>query len=130
MRIKPLFTLPRTSALLSVTLCITGAASQAGAAAPVAWTQAGRQGIIRLVIVPQAQAGDVAAYEQQIALMCAGQESCFANFFTNSTGAALDVPLPDAIASEATAVLRRSAKQGVDSFRWSCRMKKPGADCF
>lgn len=94
------------------------------------WPVAGRQGIIRLVIVPLAQAGDRAAYDQQIERLCAGQETCFVNFFTNSTGAAVQVPLPDAISAEATALLRRSAKQGVDSFRWSCRLNKPVADCF
>ena len=99
-------------------------------AAPQAWPVAGRQGIIRLVIAPMAQAGDRVAYEEQISAVCEGQETCFVNFFTNSTGAALSVPLPDAIDQEPTAMLRRSAKQGVDSFRWSCRLKRPEADCF
>lgn len=106
----------------------SGLGGAARAAAPE-WPVAGRQGIIRLVIVPGAQAGDRVAYDRQIDALCAGQETCFINFFTNSTGVAVQVPLPDAIANEPTALLRRSAKQGVDSFRWSCRLKKPG-DCF
>jgi hypothetical protein len=94
------------------------------------WQVAGRQGILRMVIVPAAEMGDRAAYDKQIATLCAGQETCFVNFFSNSTGAPVALPLPDAIANEPVAVLRRSAKQGVDSFRWSCRLKKPDADCF
>lgn len=126
----PPFTLLRAAARLTAVLCLAGAAAHASMAAPSTWALAGMQGKIRIVVVPQAQAGDAAAYERQIEQLCAGQETCFVNFFTNSTGAAVQVPLPDAIANEATAVLRRSAKQGVDGFRWSCRMKKPGTDCF
>ena len=131
-RFKPPFILLRAAARLTAVLCLAGAAAHASTAATSAsaWTLAGMQGKIRIVVVPQAQAGDAAAYERQIEQLCAGQETCFVNFFTNSTGAAVEVPLPDAIANEATAVLRRSAKQGVDGFRWSCRMKKPGTDCF
>ena len=129
-RFKPQFTLLRAAARLTALLCLAGAAAHASMAALSAWTLAGMQGKIRIVVVPLAQAGDAAAYERQIEQLCAGQETCFVNFFTNSTGAAVQVPLPDAIANEATAVLRRSAKQGVDGFRWSCRMKKPGTDCF
>jgi hypothetical protein len=106
----------------------THTATLAAEAAP--WVQAGRQGIIRMVIVPLAQAQDRAAYDLQIAALCSGQETCFINFFTNSTNAEVALPLPDAIDKEATAVLRRSAKQGVDSFRWSCRLKRPETDCF
>ncbi|WP_295642568.1 hypothetical protein [uncultured Methylibium sp.] len=125
----------RPDSLPAVARCLALLAAACGMLSPVAagptdWAVAGRQGIIRLVIVPQAQAGDRVAYDKQIESLCAGQETCFVNFFTNSTGAAVQVPLPDAIFNEPTALLRRSAKQGVDSFRWSCRLKKPGADCF
>jgi hypothetical protein len=95
-----------------------------------AWTVAGRQGIILQVIVPAAQARNMDAYRQQIEMLCAGKETCFANFFTNSTGAELAIPLPDAITQEATAVLRRSGKNGVEGFRWSCRMAMPEPGCF
>jgi hypothetical protein len=97
---------------------------------PAPWVVAGRQGIIRLVIVPMDKVQDRAAYDAQIAVLCKEQETCFLNFFSNSTKAPVAVPLPDAIDREATAVLRRSAKQGVDSFRWSCRLKRPDTDCF
>lgn len=118
----------RAFAALAATLLTTVAAH---AATPNAtWTVAGRQGIIQMVIVPVDKAQDRAAYEQQIAALCKGQETCFINFFTNSTNAALAVPLPDAIAAEPTALLRRSAKQGVNGFRWSCRLKRPELDCF
>lgn len=83
-----------------------------------------------MVIVPQPQATDRAAYDRQIATLCDKQETCFVNFYTNSTQAPVSVPLPDAIDKEPTALLRRSAKQGVDSFRWSCRLKQPEPNCF
>lgn len=94
------------------------------------WEIAGRQGILRMVIVPAAAVGDRAAFDKQVAVLCAGQETCFVNFFSNSAGAPVTLPLPDAIANEPVALLRRSAKQGVDSFRWSCRLKRPDSDCF
>lgn len=123
-------TLPVVARSLALLAAACGMLLPAAVAGPGDWAVAGRQGIIRLVIVPQSQAGDRVAYDKQIETLCAGQETCFVNFFTNSTGAAVQVPLPDAIFNEPTALLRRSAKQGVDSFRWSCRLKKPGADCF
>lgn len=109
-------------------LVFVHAAIAASEAAP--WVIAGRQGIIRVVIVPVGLAQDRAAYDKQIAALCKGEETCFINFFTNSTHAPIGLPLPDAIDREPTALLRRSAKQGVDSFRWSCRLKRPDADCF
>lgn len=119
------------SILMLLMACTAGlACSPAAAAAADAWPVAGRQGIIRSVIVPADQAGQREAYQPQIDSLCAGAETCFLNFYTNSTGAPLAVPLPDAIANEPTAVLRRSAKQGVEGFRWSCRLKKPDPDCF
>lgn len=99
-------------------------------AAPEPWTVAGRQGMILQVIVPVAQAKERSAYQQQIEALCRGQETCFVNFYTNSTGAPLALPLPDAIAQEPTAVLRRSAKQGTEGFRWSCRLALPEPNCF
>jgi ABC-type amino acid transport system permease subunit len=91
---------------------------------------AGRQGVMRLVIVPQAEARDREAYAREIARICPPQTTCFVNFYTNSTGAPLAVPLPDAVSAEATAVFRRSTKQMAESFRWSCRMGTTDTDCF
>lgn len=106
----------------------------AGAAAqtppPIAWEVAGRQGIIQFVIVPAAQARDRAAYAEQVALLCPPQLTCFINFFANSTGAPLSMPLPDVIANEPTALFRRSTKQGAELFRWSCRMGTDEGNCF
>jgi hypothetical protein len=102
----------------------------AAAATPEPWTVAGRQGMILQVIVPTAQAKERSAYQQQIEGLCRGRESCFINFYTNTGGAPLAVPLPDAIANEPTAVLRRSAKHATESFRWSCRMALPEPNCF
>ena len=99
-------------------------------AVPDPWTVAGRQGVILQVIVPLEQAKDRDAYRRQIEALCQGKETCFVNFYTNSTGAPLAIPLPDAISHEATAVLRRSAKQGSEGFRWSCRLALPEPDCF
>jgi hypothetical protein len=97
----------------------------AGAALPAdeAWPLAGQQGLVRFVIVPVAQAKDEPAYQRQVAKLCEPDRTCFLNFYTNSTGAALAVPLPDAIADEATATFRRSTKNGAERFMWSCRMK-------
>jgi hypothetical protein len=91
---------------------------------------AGRQGVVQFVIAPEDEARDRAAYDRQIQLLCEPERPCFVNFFTNSTGAPLALPLPDAIGHEATAVFRRSAKRGAESFRWSCRLQIRQADCF
>lgn len=94
------------------------------------WTVAGRQGLVRHVIVPTAQATDEAAYQREIASLCGADETCFLNFYTNTTGAEVSLPLPDAIATETTATWRRSMKNGARLFTWSCRMKVPDKPCF
>lgn len=99
-------------------------------AAEAGWPVAGQQGLVRLVIVPLDQSRDRAAYTRQIDRLCEPERTCFLNFYTNSTGAPAAVPLPDAIDQEATAVFRRSAKQGAESFRWSCRMRLSSEACF
>lgn len=111
-------------------LPVLAAVLAGGAAAeqPV-WQVAGRQGLMQVVIVPTALAGDLAAYRAQIAVLCPGDRTCFVNFFTNSSGAPVALPLPDAIADEATARFRRSTKNGAELFQWSCRMKL-GGECF
>jgi hypothetical protein len=101
-----------------------------GAAGEPPWVVAGQQGLVRIVIVPAEKAADQAAYEQQIVHLCDPERTCFVNFYTNSTGATPTVPLPDAIANEATATYRRSMKNGVQIFMWSCRMKVPSRECF
>jgi hypothetical protein len=95
-----------------------------------AWPVAGQQGIMRFVIVPTELARDRAAYARQIELLCPPGQSCFLNFYTNTSGAALAVPLPDAIDAQATAVFRRSMKQGAELMRWSCRLQVAPDDCF
>lgn len=115
----------RTAALLLAAALVPGAACAADG-----WTVAGQQGLVRSVIVPAAQATDRDAYMREIARLCEPEKTCFLNFHTNSTGAALEMPLPDAIAHEATAVFRRSAKNGSERFQWSCRMKVAPNDCF
>lgn len=100
------------------------------AAAEERWMVAGQQGLVRLVIVPAGQGADRAAYDAQIARLCEPERTCFLNFYANSTGAPVEVPLPDAIAREATAIFRRSAKQQAELFRWSCRLQVGREDCF
>ncbi len=115
----------KTSAAALSAVLIGGAA-----AAETPWPEVGRQGLVRVVIVPVEQARDRAAYARQIALLCPGTETCFVNFFSNSTGAELALPLPDAVAREATVVYRRSAKQQAELFRWACRLEIDPAGCF
>jgi len=106
-------------------------AQTAGVAAPTdAWPVIGQQGLVRFVVVPVERAVDQAAYEEQIVKLCDPERTCFLNFYTNSTSADPTVPLPDAIANEATATYRRSMKNGVQVFLWSCRLKIPGRECF
>lgn len=114
------------------TLVLTlAAALVAPAFAQDAWNVAGQQGVVRLVIVPAAQAGDASAYQREIARLCEPERTCFLNFYTNTSGAAVAVPLPDAIAAEATATFRRSMKNGAERFQWSCRMKlAQPPECF
>ena len=112
-----------------------GASVVAAALAPLAaavegWQLAGQQGVVRFVIVPVEQATDRQAYEREIVSLCEPERTCFLNFYTNTSGAAPAVPLPDAIANEATATYRRSMKNGVQLFRWSCRMKMADESCF
>jgi len=94
------------------------------------WAELGRQGLTRIVIVPLAQAADRDAYARQLVRLCPGTESCFINFYTNSRGVDLALPLPDEVATEATAVYRRSAKQGAELMRFSCRLQLDTVACF
>jgi hypothetical protein len=120
-------------AAAALVLCvgpIPGSIRNALAAPSDDWSVIGRQGMVRFVVVPNEQASNLAGYEQQIAHLCEPERTCFLNFYTNSTGAAPAVPLPDAIANEATATFRHSMKNGARVFMWSCRLKVSGADCF
>jgi len=104
--------------------------SPAAGAEDKPWTEVGRQGLTRIVIVPLAQAADREAYARQLLRLCPGTDSCFINFYTNSRGVELAVPLPDEVATEATAVYRRSAKQGAELMRFSCRLQLDTVACF
>lgn len=118
----------KTETLLMVVLLVL--APLAGAASPEPWAVVGRQGLMQVVIVPKAQAADGAAYREQIAAICPPERTCFVNFYTNSTGAPAALPLADAIAAEATARFRRSTKNGVEVFQWSCRLGLAEGECF
>lgn len=94
------------------------------------WQVAGEQGVMRYVIVPMASARDITAYNRQIALLCEPDTTCFLNFYTNSTHAAVAMPLPDAISAESTAIFRKSMKRASETFEWSCRMQLVEGSCF
>ncbi len=115
---------------LSFALSVVATLLAGTARADEAWPVAGQQGLVRFVMVPAAQAKDAEAYARQVKLLCEPERTCFLNFYTNSGGAAVAMPLPDAIADEATATYRRSAKQGAERFLWSCRLKMPQPECF
>lgn len=115
----------RGASLMAALLLATWAAAQAQD-----WPVIGRQGLVQLVLVPAEQVTDEAAYQAQISRLCVPERTCFVNFYTNSTGVTPTVPLPDAIAAEATAVYRRSVKNGAQVLTWSCRLQLPGRDCF
>lgn len=115
---------------LVLAMAATAAWATNARAADAAWAVAGQQGLVRYVIVPAEQARDAEAYLRQVAKLCDPERTCFLNFYTNSSGAPVSVPLSDAIASEATATFRRSMKNGAERLQWSCRMKMPQQECF
>jgi hypothetical protein len=119
-----------SAALVLAGLFVAPHATAAGGSDNKDWNVVGRQGLVRFVIVPGAEASDQAAYEREIGKLCEPGHTCFVNFYTNSTGVEVSLPLPDAIAHEATATYRSSMKNGVQIFMWSCRMKKPAQECF
>lgn len=119
----PMNSIPRS-------LALAAALAAASASAETPWPVAGQQGLVRYVIVPADQARDAEAYMRQVAKLCDPERTCFLNFYTNSTRADVAVPLPDAIAAEATATFRRSMKNGAERLMWSCRMKMPQQECF
>jgi hypothetical protein len=133
---SPAMSLParskRTPLLLSVVAASTWLLGVSGAAAAEgdSWAVVGHQGLVQVVIAPKEHATDFAAYQAQISKLCAPERTCFVNFFTNTSGAEAVLPLPDAIAAEATARFRRSMKNGVEVFQWSCRLGLGAGECF
>ncbi len=92
------------------------------------WTVIGRQGLVQFVAVPEASAADRSAYDEQLALLCRPETTCFVNFYAVKPDVSL--PLSDAAEKQATATFRRSMKNGAERFQWACRIK-PGAEgCF
>jgi hypothetical protein len=117
----------RHATLLALALAL--AASTVGAADAPPWQHAGRLGLVQYLVVPVALASDRKLYERAVIEICPERGTCFLRFFTNSTGAAITLPLPDAIAHEPTVIFQRSDKRAAEDFRWSCRLKLPG-NCF
>ncbi len=95
------------------------------------WQLAGRLGLLQFIVVPEASAQDRAYYDRIIEEVCADRgSSCFLRFFTNSTGAKLDFPLPDVVLNEPTVMFQRSAKHQQEQFQWSCRLRRAASTCF
>jgi len=107
-------------------LAMPGAALQAADD----WQVVGHQGIVQIVVLPAERATDLPAYRAELARLCPPDRTCFVNFYTNTRGARLELPLPDAVANEATARFRRSTKNGVEVFQWSCRLNQTAGECF
>jgi hypothetical protein len=120
----------RALVLLAAASCTLAQAATDTPVRAAPWPVVGEMGLMRVVIVPADRATDQAAYEAQLPMLCAPLTTCFLNFHTNTTGAAVALPLPEAIEKEATAVFRRSAKQGAERLMWSCRVKPGAAGCF
>lgn len=119
--------------LIAATLALSASAPAAApsSAAPTAgWQHAGRLGLVQYVVVDAAKARDRAFYDSIITASCNERPTCFLRFFTNTTSVPVTLPLPDAIAQEATAIFQRSDKRGGADFRWSCRMQQSDGTCF
>lgn len=87
-------------------------------------------GIVQYIIVPADQARERGFYDRVVEAECGAAPRCFLRFFTNSSGAPVALPLPDAVQHEPTALFQRSDKRGGEDFRWACRMKVSTGDCF
>jgi hypothetical protein len=130
--------------LLTLPLAGTRALAQASPGAPASpgpgakpappvvtdWQLAGSLGMLQFIVVPEARSRDRAWYGAVVAQACPEQTTCFLRFFTNSTNAPLQVPLPDAILHEQTAMFQRSMKAGRELFQFSCRLGVAEPECF
>ncbi len=115
---------------VAAAVMLAGTAHATEADSP-AWQAVGRMGLVQYVIVPESQARDAAYYQTIIRESCPPAGTCFLRFFTNSQNVPAELPLPDAIQHEATALYQRSAKRGdAEYFRFSCRLQVGGSDCF
>lgn len=94
------------------------------------WQVAGRLGLLQFVVVAESRAKEREFYDTIIKSLCEPDTTCFLRFFTNSKQALVQVPLPDAILAEPTAMFQRSAKQGNAVFQWSCRTGLAAGNCF
>ena len=94
------------------------------------WQVAGRLGLLQFVVVAESRAKDREFYDAIVKSLCEPDTSCFLRFFTNSKQAPVQIPLPDAILAEPTAMFQRSAKQGNAAFQWSCRTGLAAGNCF
>lgn len=119
----------RTVCCALLAACLLPAATRADG--PDNWALVGRLGLLQFVVVPEAFAREGDYYRRIIDEVCADKvASCFVRFFTNSTGAKLDFPLPDAVLNEPTVMFQRSAKHQREQFQWSCRLGMAESSCF
>lgn len=109
-------------ALAGAVAAVGAISASARADEPPSWQVVGTQGLVQIVIVPKEQEHDASAYKAQLAKLCPSDRTCFVNFYKNTSDLKAELPLPDAIAAEATARFRRSTKNGAELFQWSCRL--------
>ena len=98
---------PSGSAGYSLSIIAVSASLAVAADEATSWQVVGVQGLVQVVIVPKEQIRDLSAYKGQLAKLCPPERTCFVNFYENTSGAKAELPLPDAIANEATARFRR-----------------------
>ena len=91
---------------------------------------AAKMGIMQFIIVPLERQKDKKYHLNTIKLLCPGKDTCFLNFFTNSTNAKITFPLKDEILNEPTLIYRRSAKHQNATLQWSCRLSLAVTNCF
>jgi hypothetical protein len=97
---------------------------------PHDWQVAGRLGLMQFIVVPEASARDGRYHRAIVDELCDREDTCFLRFFTNSTGAQMAFPLPDAIMNEPTVMFQRSAKHRREQFQWACRLDMADGNCF
>ncbi len=108
----------------------TSVANDIGDVLPNGSTIAARAGIMQFIIVPIEHKRNQKFHINTIKELCPGKETCFLNFFTNSSDAELKFPLDEKILSEPTLIYRRSSKHQNATFQWSCRLKLAVSSCF
>ena len=90
----------------------------------------GQLGLMKFIIIPVEKQSNVEFHRKIIKKTCIQGETCFLNFFTNSTNAPENFPLDDRILSEPTLMYKYSTKHRNEIEDWSCRLNLPVKSCF